>query len=51
MATLKVTAVLSEDLGKSLEKHVLSGHIHTDRSNPIYPAFFYLPHGWTNHSP
>ncbi len=37
---------LSEDLGKNVEKHVLFGHIHTDRSNPIYPAFFYLPHGW-----
>ena len=39
-------SVLSEDLGKSVEKHVLSGNIHTDRSNPFYPAFFYLPDGW-----
>ena len=34
-----------------IEKKILSGEIRTDRSNPTYPVFSYLPAGWTNPLP
>ena len=35
----------------TIEKKILSGEIRTDRSNPTYPVFSYLPAGWTNPLP
>ena len=35
-----------DDLGHTIERHLLSGKIQTDRSNTTYPVFSYRPNGW-----
>ena len=42
---------VSNDLGMNIEKRILSGEIRTDRSNPTYPFFSYLPRGWDTELP
>lgn len=37
---------LSQGLGSYIENQILAGQIVTDRSNPTYPVFSYLPKGW-----
>ena len=41
----------SDDFGTRIEARILSGEIRTDRSNPTYPVFSYLPAGWTSPLP
>ena len=38
-------------LGARIEAQILSGEIRTDRSNPTYPIFSYLPNGWDTELP
>ena len=42
---------LQFDLGTNIEQKVLSGRIQTDRSNPAYPSFLYVPQGWERELP
>ena len=41
----------SGDFGASIEKHVLAGQIHVDKTNPIYSDFFYKPRTWKTELP